>query len=59
MKQECLSYAAMLPVIVFMSILYTKNQHKTIAITICETEFREKISLKITRPDASLLKQGK
>ena len=33
-----------------------KNQHKTINLTICKTEFRENICLKITWPDVLLLK---
>ena len=47
----------MLPVKIFMSILHgiviksqilEKNQHKTITLAICETEFRENLCLKIT-----------
>ena len=35
-----------------------KNQHKIKTITICETEFRENVYLKVTRPDVLLLKYG-
>ena len=55
-------FADMLPVEVFMSILHSlqhcnkipglgKNQHKTLTIKNCITEFRENICLKISRPD--------
>ena len=35
-----------------------KKQHKTITLTICETEFRDNIGLKITRSDVCLQKYG-
>ena len=38
--------------------LHVKVFYKTITTTICKTDFRENICLKITRPDAPLLKYG-
>ena len=65
-KQEFFS-AEMLPVMIFISILWKhcnkipslrKNQNKIMDQTICKSEFRENICLKITRPDGLLLNYG-
>ena len=65
-KARIFPFVDILPVelsIVYFKAMYQnskfkKNQNKTITITICKTEFRGNIYLKITRFDVPLLKYG-